>query len=306
MIDIKIIMNRFYQWLTGPVSISRLAKETWSFFRAETSVRYFYYILLYFGAINFQWWGASASGRQNFDALWSIFWAHNLDYSQAIIVVQYVFFGTACIAAIFYRYRFARFLAFIGISQFHGLESSFGQPNHQWYLFLFVSLIFIFLPDIWGKVKEITIETKKKFLLVFWTAQAMVLLTYSMSGLGKFIGVFSQYINGEIHGLSVNAFAYQIANWLPKFQVSPPLGVYLIDHPFIGWPFYAGIHFIQFFAIFVAFRPSLQKFWVFSLILFHIGTYLTMGISFTPPIMLLILLFFNSPFLRSADKVKAG
>jgi hypothetical protein len=46
-------------------------------------------------------------------------------------------------------------------------------------------------------------------------------------------------------------------------------------------------------------RPSLQKIWAFELILFHIGTTLTMGVSFTPFVLLLGLLFFNSPFGRN-------
>lgn len=297
------LVNKLYKRLTGPVSISGLAGETWSFIKAETSVRYFYYVLLYLAVINFQWWDGVAN-RQNFNALWPIFWAGNFDYAHAIVVVQFVHLTTAFLAAIFYRHRWARLLAFIGISQFHGLESSFGQPNHQWYLFLYVSLLFVFLPDIWKKGKEVTTEAKKKLLLVFWAAQAVTLLTYSMSGLGKFLGVYYQYAAGQIHGLSPNAFAYQIANWLPKLQVNPLLGSYLIDHSFIGWPFYAGIHFVMFFAVWAAFRPSLQRFWAFSLILFHIGTYITMDISFTPPIILLILLFFNSPFVKPETTAK--
>jgi hypothetical protein len=290
-------VNKFYAWLTGPVSISRLAGEAWSFVKAETSVRYFYYILLYLAVTNFQWWG-SVANRQNFDPIWPLFWARDLEYAQTIIVVQFTHLITALLAAVFFRHRWARFLAFVGISQFHGLESSFGQPNHQWYLFLFVSLFFVFLPDVWKRDKEASFEDKKKLLMVFWGAQAITMLTYFMSGLGKFLGVYYQYMAGQIHGLSPNAFAYQIANWLPKLQVDPVLGEFFINHPLLGWPLYAGIHFVMILSPLVLFRPQLQKLWAVSLILFHVGTYVAMDISFTPPVMLLILLFFNSPFVK--------
>ncbi|MEX2090535.1 MAG: hypothetical protein WD989_00145 [Candidatus Paceibacterota bacterium] len=297
------LVNKLYNWLTGPVSISRLANESWSFLKAETSVRYFYYILLYLSFINFQWWD-NVANRQNFDAIWPIFWGNGLGYETTATVVQFLHLATAFLAAIFFRHRWARFLAFLGMSQFHALESSFGQPTHQWYLFVFVSLLFIFIPDVWKKGKEVSIGAKKNLLLVFWSAQAITFLSYSMSGLGKFLGAYYQYSIGQIHGFSPHAFAYQIADWLPKIQADPVLGSFIINHPLVGWPFYAGIHFVMFFALWAAFRPSLQKLWAFSLILFHVGTYVTMDISFAPPIILLILLFMNSPFLRPETTVK--
>jgi len=122
-----------------------------------------------------------------------------------------------------------------------------------------------------------------------------------MSGLGKFLGVYHQFVAGQTHGLSPQAFAYQIANWLPKFQANPILGSYLIEHPLLGWPLYAGIHFVMILSLWALFRPQLQKLWASALILFHVGTYVAMGISFVPPIILLILLFFNSPFVKPGD-----
>lgn len=121
-----------------------------------------------------------------------------------------------------------------------------------------------------------------------------------MAGLGKVFAGFHQMMLGEINSFSVSAFAYQVADWLPKNQQEAFFGPFIIEHLFIGWVLYLISIYFQTFALWVMVRPSLQKIWAFELILFHIGTTLAMGVSFTPFILLLALLFFNSPFGREA------
>ena len=117
-----------------------------------------------------------------------------------------------------------------------------------------------------------------------------------MSGFGKVYGTLTQFYHGQMTAFSPDAFAYHIAFWLPRIQTETVLGPFLIAHPWVGWPLFVGNIYLQFFAITAAFRPSLQKLWAVGLIFFHIGTFVTMYISFMPPILLLLLLFFNSPF----------
>lgn len=125
----------------------------------------------------------------------------------------------------------------------------------------------------------------------------MVMLLYTMAGLQKLVAVYTQATAGQINPFSMNAFAYQIADWLPQLQTEALLAPFIIYHPVWGWLPYIALIFLQFFSLWVMVRTSLQKVWAFCLVIFHIATYFTMGISFHPLVILDIILFFNSPFV---------
>ena len=119
-----------------------------------------------------------------------------------------------------------------------------------------------------------------------------------MSGLWKVYGAITQFLAGEMHALAFDAVALHIAYWLPRWQSPSLLGPFLIEHPWVGWPFFIAIIYLQFFAFWIAFRPNLHQLWGVGLVLFHVGVYVTMGIVFFHPILLLIFLFFDSPFKK--------
>lgn len=173
--------------------------------------------------------------------------------------------------------------------------SSFGQPDHEWYLFVFVALIFIFLPNVWKIVANA--DLKKKFLLLFWAAQAFVLLTYSMSGLLKLFTGISQLLQGEPSIFSPHATALQVAGFAYFSGRESLLGPLIIEYPFLGWLPFLIVIYLECFAFYVAFNPHLHRLWALGLIVFlHVGSILTMGLIFKPPIFILMLLFFSSPF----------
>ncbi len=275
-----------------PMSIRAFAEDEEVMRAARTLVAYYYYVLPFLAALFYQSVGFA---RPNFDPRWPLDWANWLSSVEMTGgIVSLLFFGSALLGVFLHPYRIVRVLVFIGIWQVHALESSFGpQASHQYYTLLYTSAIFIFLPDIW--LKHGLGETRVA-LIVIWWAQAFCMLTYTMAGVYKMIGVATQFAAGEIHGFSVHAFAYQIADWLPKLQSPALLGPFVIEYPYAGWPLYVGLHFAQLFALWVMVRPSLQKIWGLLFVMFHIGTMLFMGISFIQNIMVLSILFFNSPF----------
>jgi hypothetical protein len=187
------------------------------------------------------------------------------------------------------RVRLARVAAFAAIFVAHGVQSSLGQPNHQWYPYLYTAALFIFLPG----------ENPRIYTLVIWAAQAWMLLLYSMSGWWKLTTAIQQMGAGQISSFHPKALALQVAAWIPIGGINPPFANIILDYPIIGWAPYLLTMYLQVFALWAAFRPNIQRVWAVGLISFHLGTQLFMGISFTPWILLLMVLFFLSPFYPS-------
>ncbi len=272
--------------------------------RAEALIAYFYFVLPYVAYVFFLQDAIGAPLRKNFNPIWPLEWItwFSIEYADITFIIRLLFLACTLIGVLTYRYRAGRILVFLSVWQVHAFESSFGYLDHPWYVFLYASFILIWLPDIWRKFRE-DFDAKRKFLLVIWWAQAMFMLFYTLSGIGKILGIAYQWSVGQIHGLSLYGFAYQISEWLPRMQQPSPLGPFLIEHVWISWMLYLISIFFQACALWVMVRPSLQTLWSFELVMFHIGTYLIMGINFSPFLVALILLFFYSPFsLRTSWK----
>lgn len=263
--------------------------------QAGRLVPFVYYFMVFIAYTNLEGLNHQiANPRGTLDPRWPLLWAQNLDHGVVVTSVVLFFVIASVIGAIFYKIRLARILAFLGMLQFHAYNSSFGYPNHQYDVWLWVSFIFVLFPNIW--TKNTTEETKKKFLIVFWTAQAYVLLTYSMSGLGKISDSFSQALAGEAHSFSIDAAALHISNVLYMMQETTLLGPFIVNYPVLGWAPFVGIIYLEFFSLYVAFRPSLHRWWAVGLILFHLATYLAMRAVFVAPVALLLVLLLSSPF----------
>lgn len=278
-----------------PLSLSELARDSVVIEKAKVLVSYYYYILPYVALL---FAANPISSRQNFEPHWPLLWADifTLEYSSIALFTKLLFVVVSIIAVFGYRRLFVRVAVFLVIFQVHALESSFGSINHQWYLWLYSSFLFIFLPSIWSVATE-AFEKKRLFLLTIWGAQALAALTYTMAGMWKIFFAVVQAGQGSVHGFSPDAFAYQVANWVPRLQAEALLAPFIIEYPHVVWPFYVSLIFLQLFTLWIMIRPSLQRLWVALLVLFHIGTLLAMGISFHPLVILMIVLFFGSPFI---------
>lgn len=280
-------MKKIIGKLTLSPSLDYFVKTGVAFGKAKSIVQFYYYIQIFIAYLHVRN-VVMFYDRSGFSPIWPTSWTQNFSYMSVVTFIHLFYIIAVVLGAIFYKYKGARGLAFLGILQFHALQSSFGQPYHQMYPVLFTSFLFIFLPDVFKAVKVSNIDTKK-FLLVFWGAQAYLLLIYSMSGVLKLL-------SGDF---GPEAFALQVANWLPMIQEKPLLGNLPINYPYFFWPFYLGIIYFQTFAIWAAFRPQLQKIWGLALLSFHFGTLLFMAIVFPENVLLLALFFLNSPFQQS-------
>ena len=279
-----------------PFSIESFAARGKPFTKAKTIVQFFYYFLAFQALVVING-GKFLSQEENFSPVWSIPWANHLSLATTANIVQFFFLISAFIGAFFFQNRIARIFVFLGIFQLNALLSSVLRADHHWYPWLYVSFLLIFLPDAWAG-KAHSLQVRKKFLLVFFSAQAVTLFIYSMAGLGKIQGAISQYFAGQTHAFAPEALALHIAYWLRNIDSTSLLGSFFVEHVIVGWPLFLGMIYLQFFSLWIAFKPSLHKIWAFGLIFMHTGIYLTMDMLFFPTALLLIFLFFDSPFKK--------
>lgn len=260
-------------------------------------VRAFYAFSLFLVAHRLPEFARSSVPGSSF-LLWPVSW---LSWLPAPNVGMWAIFGLwlggTAVAAFVPQQRWARILAALGWLEFVALNNSSVKIGHSLHLVILVAAVLVFLPRGWHlPAAAATRMLRQRTLLVLWTAQAAVLLTYSLSGLGKFLGAFYQFARGEIGAFSPNALAYHVADRLLQTASVSVLGEWLIAYPLLGWPGMLFTVYLQCTAIAVAFRPALQRWWAAGLAAFHVVSFFTMTINFPQNVFLLALLFFHSPF----------
>lgn len=277
--------------------VQAFAQTIFPFLQAQSLIRFYYFSLLYFSVVFFpQWWDVSTVAQTAISPLWPVSWMHLVGLPVAVYSIRLLFLGGALLAAFFPAQRLARILAFVGLLEFVSLYTSMWRLDVDWYVWVLTAFLLIFLPNGWKNPLKTSLSNRQKFLLVFWGCQAIVLLTYSMSALGKIYGSFLQFFLGQVHSFAPQAAALHIADRLLTTNATSVFGPFIINHPWVGWFFFVGAIYLMFFALFVSFRFSLQRIWGIALILYHVGAYLTMNIGFSAHILLIAILFLNSPF----------
>jgi len=240
-----------------------------------------------------QWHGLFAAG--GYDLLWPVVWIRWLPWSGVGVGLVLCSFCLGCLAAAFFpERRGARALAFLGVFEFVALSNSFGKIQHSFHLLVFTSLFLVFLPGRPDHRRHRRVA-ERSFLLAFWSCQAIILLSYTMSGCGKVLFAFGQISRGEPNIFLPTALARYVADRLLQTNSKSALGGVFIEYYWLGWPLMLGMLYLEFFAIWAAFRPGIQRFWAFGLILFHLGTHFIMGISFPRNVLLLALFFLTLP-----------
>ena len=230
--------------------------------------------------------------------LWPVAWLAWLPSTAGYLAVFGLQTAGSVLGAAFCQWRGVRALAFLGLLQLIALDNSTVKIGHSMHLLVLVAFLLVFLPAHWDRpVFQSRRVTRERTLLVFWACQAVVLLSYTMSGLGKLGGVVYQIVLGQPNVFSRDALALHTAERLAQTESTSLLGAWLLAHPWAGWLPMVGTFYLQLFAFWVVFRPALQRWWAAGLIGFHAGSYFLMTINFPQNCLLLALLFFRSPFL---------
>ncbi len=234
--------------------------------------------------------------------LWPAVWLAAVPSTVGYIAVFALQTAGSLLGAVFCQWRWVRVVTFLGLLQIIALDNSKVKIGHSMHLLVLVAFLLVFLPARWDRpVFRTRRMTRERTLLIFWACQAVVLLSYTMSGLGKLGGVVYQVVLGQPNVFSRDALALHTAERLAQTESTSLLGAWLLEHPWAGWLPMIGTFYLQLFAFWIAFRPALQRWWAAGLIGFHAGSYFLMTINFPQNCLLLGLLFFRSPFLSSPE-----
>ena len=199
--------------------------------------------------------------------------------------------GAGLLAALFPGRFVFRLGAFLALLLSVALANSYGSINHYGHLAVYISFALLFLPSAIDAPKRMERKDAMAAIAVFWLAQSLVLLPYTLSGLFKVYGsrleLFSP--DGFVRIMLSRALEDTIdIPWLlPFFASQPPLAQF----------FLLGAVYVQVFALLALFRPRLHRPFGVALIAFHFGTDYTLNIFFHNLVYLGIFLVF-SPFAQ--------
>ena len=264
---------------------------------AAALVRAFYACLLFI-LLNFYGSWDRWLSHTSFELLWPVWWFNWTGSKTGVALVIFGAPAAALLALVWPHVRLARAAAALGILLFAAFFNSFGMTMHGLHACVWVAALFVLLPD--GTVDHVAASTcrAQRYLRVFWSAQAALLLFYSLSGLLKLAGAAEQWWLGEVHALAPEALARHTAyRLLEGAEVEQfTAGPWVVEHPWIGYPFFVTAIILEVFSFLVAFRPAVHRPWALAVILMQIGIYFTLTIMFTWHILVVALMIVCSPF----------
>lgn len=251
--------------------------ESEAAFRRAVTLLPLFYIIVEFVAIS-QFAVLQQITAERFEPVWPVAWLAFVPGAAAVAPYIFLplFLAGATVGALLYRRRWARILAFLSIFQYQAFLVSRQGSEHEFYLPLFISFMFIFLPDVWSAAPAA--DARKKFVLAYWGATAYLMLVYFMSGLMKILGAVQQI--GETNYFSFDAAALYVSFYLDQFQRESLLGPVIIEHPIIGWVGLMAMLYVTLGSIAVLLRPALYRLWGMGYLLFHVSTLVSINLVF--------------------------
>ena len=269
--------------------------QTRSFYLAFLIVRFFYAMqFFYLDKLYAQWlrW----RNKEVLDLIWPLFWKDLIGTARTVDIIIVLYTLGLGLAVLFTGNRWYRFIAFLGLLLCAAFDNSFGKINHGWHASVMIAFVFLFLPD--GNQDHLFSRRilRQKFLSVFITAQASLLMIYSLAGFWKILTAIDQALRGQMHAFSMNGFAYLVADRLVTTETEALLAFDIISRPWLArFLMFIAIYF-EFFALWILARPSLHFFFGLGLIAVHLGSVLTLSIQFSNNILLIALFLLCSPF----------
>lgn len=264
-----------------------------SFIQAQVIVRCFYAAMLYVSLNQLQRWQLFEQLAPA-DILWPVAWISLLPWQSALYLVLGLFVAGAAVALVFTERRWARVLAFVGCLEFYALYYSFNDISHRDHVFILVAFMLILLIRV--PRDDQTEAAKQTYLLSFFGAQAIIFLTYTMSGLTKLLISVKSFINGGLTSFHPQTLANTVAaeNWENDKTLLGPL---FIEYSEIGPLLLTTVVFVELFAFYVAFRPSLHRPYGIFMVGLHIGIASAIGLFFSTQVLTIGLFLITSPFI---------
>ncbi len=227
------------------------------------------------------------------DPLWPVVWLREtvgVGWLENVSAISIAAVATSLLAVVFPGALIWRIGVFLYLFLYVAVQNSYGFVNHGSHLFIYISFALLFLPSAIGHVEKMSRKDAMTCVRVFWFAQSLILLIYSLAGFWKvtFSGLELLAPDGFVRILLNRAMS--------DTREIPALLPFFASHPNIAQFLFVCAVYIELFAIFALFRPHLHRAFGIALILFHLGTDQLMNISSDSHIVFLGLFLVFSPF----------
>ena len=194
------------------------------------------------------------------------------------------------LAAIFPGSLLWRLGVFLYLFLHAALWNSYGAINHSVHFYIFIAFALLFLPPTVGVPKRMSRKDVLNCLMVFWFAQTLILLSYSLAGLWKIV-------ESQITLIAPTGFVrIMLSRIMDDVQPDVPLLMpYLAPYEYPAQILFLSLVYIQLFALLALFRPHLHRPLGIALILFHLGTGWLLNVWFREHVVFLGLFLVFSP-----------
>ncbi len=282
----RLFLQADYGTMRTPADFSRAAVGV------SWLVRFFYLFTAYWMATRLSY--EYAYDGPPTDALWpvslvvSATGAERLAYEMPLAVVG----AAAGLLAVLFPGKFVfRLGVFLYLLFAVALANSYGSINHHGHVALYVSFALLFLPSAIASHERMRRKDAMAAIMVFWFAQSLVLLPYTLSGLYKIYG-------SRFELLAPDGFVrIMVARALEETNEIPWLLPFFASQPLLAQFLFLGAVYAQVFALLALFRPHLHRPLGAALIAFHFGTDYLLNVFFHNLVYLGIFLVF-SPFAQ--------
>ncbi len=239
------------------------------------------------------------------DFLWPVMWLNIGGLRHYMVALPITLFALNCAVVAWPGRRITRALFALFCLFSAAIDNSFGAINHGWHIWIWISVMMIFLPSGQVGARDVARDgardvgeraRKLTTLSVMVYIQGMLLLFYSMAGTLKLIAGIKALAAGEMGNFSSLGFASLLADRMVQGRGVTIAGDFFIAHPMIAYPLFLGLIAVQTLAFPAAFFPPLHRALGLVLIGFHLGTGLLMDIYFPAHVAWLALFLVCSPF----------
>jgi hypothetical protein len=283
----------------GPIAgrsiASIIALQKAAFFRAHLLVRVFYVLSFVLG-IELIKPVMQGLGPEHVDWLWPVLWLRWVPPDKAVPAIFALYLLATLTAALDYRWRTARIATAVGLLLLLATRFSFGKIDHGYHFWLWTAGVLCLLPKRTTEPLGCNMARRHHFLLVFFGAQLVVALFFSVAGTWKLVVAVYQLLIGEANAFTAEAMARQVAEQFVTTHQITWLGHFIVDHIHWGHAPYLLALLLELFSLPVVFRPTLHRIWGCGLMLFQLGTRLILDVWSPWGIALVGLIFVASPF----------
>ena len=213
-----------------------------------------------------------------------------------LVVISWLTAALLVIAASLPRNHWLSRVALLLFVQWGALGGAFGLTDHGHRPMIWMALCLIFLPP-----RPFTASRSEKMRVLngYWFALLFLNLSYILSGLWKLVlGGGYQLFTDNFGIWNPQSVGYVIAEYDARTAQNLPLTHWFIENSAIIWPFFLVAIYLESMCWIMFFRPSLWSFFAAGLMLMHIGTRMTLNITFDTMFLVAGVLNLSSPFFK--------